>query len=1040
MGVSVASMKISKLFCYLAVLGVAAQFGHAQIIFNQFPSRILGQPPQPGQNPTASALNLVEGRELNAPQSVALDLSSNPPSLYIADTGNNRVLGFKNAAALSKGDFSDLVIGQRDKFSVRPKGPGTELTSGLNGPTAVAVDASGNLYVADAGNNRILRYPKPFSQTSDLITPDLVIGQRDFAGRSPNEGNAAPSQTTLNFSSNGLSRVGLAFDAQGNLWVSDATNNRVLRYPVSSLGTGAANEPAADLVLGQPDFVSNSLPSGTARNTKGFLAAPAGIGFDPQGRLYVTDNGFRVMVYVPPFVSGMSAARIMGVVLPTQQTPPPAISAQTLGNQTLNPPQPPEAVFFIGNNPFVIDTGNNRILKYDPIEQWPLESTQFSPSAIAVIGQPDFSSNKPNRGLSDATADSFNFPVAGAVSGSDVFIADSRNNRVLGFPIQGGNISAATRVIGQLDFIYSAPNLVEGRELFLYNGQIPETNFIFGGGGLAVDTSSDPPHLYISDSLNNRILGYRDYRRAKAGDRADIVIGQPDFFHTGPNSPNGQVSDRGLSVPANLVVDKNGDLYVADSGNSRVLRFPRPFDQAGGIRPNLVLGQVSFFAKFTDATAQNLRTPYGLALTSAGDLLVSDISHNRILFFRKQGSDFTGGQSASAVIGQPDFISINPGSSNSSRPNGPHGIATDLDDKLYVADTGNSRILIYRNIPTAGNDPQPSQVINTGLSGDGLNAPHAVFVNKKTSEIFVADTLDNRVLRYPDINQLLLNGGAANASIPSALPLAISLDLFGNPIVAEGANRVSFFFPRVLVVNAANYFPRIAPGMLATLFPTTSSAFGTDTASFDALPNPLPIPTTLGDVQVTVAGVSAPVLYASPGQVNFQVPMGTQLGNQEITIVRASTGQVLASGLYNIEPASPALFTLSGTGNGQVAATDEAGKINSGTNPIKAGHVVTLYGTGQGSVTGAPADGQPAAGAINTDDRPRVIINQGFVKDQDILYSGLAPGFVGVFQLNVRVPSDVPPGDVLVVVQFKGANSTVDQFGNRRQTTIRTAQ
>jgi hypothetical protein len=97
--------------------------------------------------------------------------------------------------------------------------------------------------------------------------------------------------------------------------------------------------------------------------------------------------------------------------------------------------------------------------------------------------------------------------------------------------------------------------------------------------------------------LNSRILGFRDARKVKPGDTADIVIGQPDLFSSAPNYVTHDVNaptESTLNGPIGLVVSPAGDLFVADSGNSRVLRFPRPFDQTDGYRANLVIGQQNF--------------------------------------------------------------------------------------------------------------------------------------------------------------------------------------------------------------------------------------------------------------------------------------------------------------------------------------------------------------------------------------------------------------------------------------------------------------
>ena len=107
------------------------------------------------------------------------------------------------------------------------------------------------------------------------------------------------------------------------------------------------------------------------------------------------------------------------------------------------------------------------------------------------------------------------------------------------FPSLTTSVSAS-RVLGQRVFNLGAPNLTEGRELFLFNGFTSSGNIaanLSDGGGIAIDNSSNPPHLYISDTFNNRILGYADVRKVRPGDKADIVIGQNDFERTLINAP-----------------------------------------------------------------------------------------------------------------------------------------------------------------------------------------------------------------------------------------------------------------------------------------------------------------------------------------------------------------------------------------------------------------------------------------------------------------------------------------------------------------------
>src|SRR5581483_335989 len=92
-------------------------------------------------------------------------------------------------------------------------------------------------------------------------------------------------------------------------------------------------------------------------------------------------------------------------------------------------------------------------------------------------------------------------------------------------PLVGQTFAPATRVLGQDNFTMSGINLVEGREFAFLTIQAS------GGvdAGVALDETTDVPHLFVADTYNHRILGFRDFRKVQAGSKADIVIGQPDF-------------------------------------------------------------------------------------------------------------------------------------------------------------------------------------------------------------------------------------------------------------------------------------------------------------------------------------------------------------------------------------------------------------------------------------------------------------------------------------------------------------------------------
>jgi len=251
---------------------------------------------------------------ISYPGGVLIDKTVKPNRMYIADCNNNRVLGLRST---SPKDGAAIVFGQPNfnssggngdscaqLFPYRGKASATSLCLTLPtqisiGETVVrsnmAVDEKGNLYVPDIRNNRVLKYNDPFG--TDCIA-DEVWGQADFTGNEPNRGKPTPAGNTLRLDTD---RAGVTFDLQGNLWVADSGNNRVLRF-LKSAQTGIIAKDA-DLVLGQPDFSSRG--DYGYKRTLAQMWYPIDVEFDSQGQLYVCDgisNNFagRILVFEPP--------------------------------------------------------------------------------------------------------------------------------------------------------------------------------------------------------------------------------------------------------------------------------------------------------------------------------------------------------------------------------------------------------------------------------------------------------------------------------------------------------------------------------------------------------------------------------------------------------------------------------------------------------------------------------------------------------------------------------------------------------------------
>ena len=708
-----------KCLCVVCLALFSAVGAFAQITLNPIASKSLGQAllnPKPG-----SAPNLVEGRELNSPLGIALDNSVSPAVLYVSDTFNHRVMIWKNATGFSNGQPADVIIGQVDQYSTGPGG-GTTNSTGLFLPTGLAV-LNGNLYVADSGNNRILRYQKPYTQTTGNVFPDQWIGQPTVSGSKANYSGSVNAQ--------GLSlagaTVGLAFDANGGLWTSDPGNNRVLHYPASVLGCTNCGAMAADIVLGQQNFTATTTtplggdPASAVISNQ--FNIPGGVIVDPAGNLYVADEGAggfngRILIFTPPFINGGSAARIMGVKNPNDTLTQTQASA-TIFNR-------PNGMFlFPSDNAIgVLDTLYNRILIFAPFASWKGITSPTSPQAIGYFGQTTYLNVGPNGAPTaiftpQASASGVYNPSAAVVNSktNELYLADTTNNRVLALPLGNDSIGPATRVLGQDRMNTNSVNLIEGRE-FDFVAQSSSGTIV--DAGIAIDNSGSVPHLYVADTYNNRILGFRDLRKVTPGVKADIVIGQPDFqtaqcnYNTDPGNggDSAQPNQSSLCLPKGLAVDSKGNLYVADGANGRVLRFPSPFNYSGALEPaDLVLGQRDFTSQFPDP-GSFMKSPYGLAFTGTNGLLVSDVQYNRVLYFKyPSGNDFRpitdNGTRATKVFGQPDFNTTTSGATT-DKMNAPHHIATDTNGQLYVADTGNNRLMIFQD----PNNPQtPSQAM-----------------------------------------------------------------------------------------------------------------------------------------------------------------------------------------------------------------------------------------------------------------------------------------------------------------------------------------
>jgi sugar lactone lactonase YvrE len=273
---------------------------------------------------------------------------------------------------------------------------------------------------------------------------------------------------------------------------------------------------------------------------------------------------------------------------------------------------------------------------------------------------------------------------------------------VASFSFQPGNDgdTVADNVLGQPDFVHNVANTPNGTSLWI-------------GGNLArvaIDKSTTPNRVYVADASNNRVLGYSSISALTNGAASNIVIGQPDLFTTTCNV-YGRTA-QSLCSPQGVAVDALGNLWVADSGNNRVLDFNKPFNQTikGGFSAIAVLGQGESLT--SNACNNNgggpsnatLCVPEGIAFDKGGDLWVADRNNSRILEFNTPSSsdvaNFVIGQAGSFITNTCD---LGNGTASATTLCNADDVAVDSNNNVYVADSGNNRVLEYNTALSSRN-------------------------------------------------------------------------------------------------------------------------------------------------------------------------------------------------------------------------------------------------------------------------------------------------------------------------------------------------
>jgi uncharacterized protein (TIGR03437 family) len=381
----------------------------------------------------------------------------------------------------------------------------------------------------------------------------------------------------------------------------------------------------------------------------------------------------------------------------------------------------------------------------------------------------------------------------------------------------------------------------------------------------------------------------------------------------------------------------------------------------------------------------------------------------------------TGSNNSTAFTVQPHAATLSPGSYSGSifltDPNALNATsAAPLEIKMTLTVLPQAVMALDKPsiafMAAHGTNPgsQTFQVQNTGTGAMGWSAAVATTSGGSWLTVSPATGVAPSLLTLTPTSAGLAAGtykatvtitalASANATnSPQTLPVTL---VVGTPTATAAG-----------FVNGASFAAgSVTPGSIVSVFGVDLSA-GTATSSGDTLP------LILVGTQVLVNGGPVPLFYVSPGQVNFQMPMEAA-GTVAVTVTSgAITG---APVMLPLLPVSPGIFLGTGT---QAAALNADYSANSPANPVPPGGVIQLYVTGLGITNPPLPTGQP--GALTPPLNQTVVTPTATISGAaaQVLFSGVAPGFVGLYQVNVTIPAGIQTGDAVPVVLSAGGQNS----------------
>jgi len=633
---------------------------------------------------------------LGNPAGVAMDALGN---LYIADTGNGVVRKVDTSGNMT------TLAGNHKPCGGGACGDGGPATSArLSAPQGVAVDSSGNVYITDTGDNRVrcvLGVVGGCGNSAKTLAVGTIVAYAGNLTMCPSPTNTCGDGASAR-AANLNGPMGVALDGNGNLYIADTFDNRI--RVVNSKGI-------ITTIAGSGNQCSRSNPGcgdgGPA--TQAYLTRPHAVSVDNSGNVYIADtldNRIRIVsagtinTFAGTGVYGFSGDG--GSPAQAQLASPSGVLVDGLGNV------------------FICDTANQRLRQVTP-----------GPSGIisTILGGGSGGDN------GAATVARLANPFEVAIdSSNNYYIADSANNRIRF--VAGGNIST---VAGNGDAGYSG------------DGGLAASATLNSPFGVAVDGSEN---LYIADTYNRVI------RTVNAATQVITTIAGTGGFcspSTGPCGDGGPAVNATLSYPSTVVVDKSGQVFIADNSADRV----RKVDITGTIWTVAGTGQPGYSGDGGPATSAELNGPFGIALDASGNLYIAD-SRNNVIRCVVGASGGCGGstQPVGTIItyaynGNPDFQGDGGLAINASRGYA-NAVSVDSRGNLFIG--GGQNDLVQRIdlatgiiVTVAGND----KTLSFGYAGDGGPATTKALLDNvglgidSNEDLLIADAGNNRIREVP---------------------------------------------------------------------------------------------------------------------------------------------------------------------------------------------------------------------------------------------------------------------------------------------------